>query len=57
MKSGPDELHLTYPGITHLRFQGNVFEGHGCIRIPNTSKKTSMEVYKVIMGTIQNLGK
>ena len=57
MKSGPDELHLTYPGITHLRFQGNVFDGHGRIRIPNTSKKTSMAVYKVIMGTIQNLGK
>ena len=35
MKSGPDELNSTYPGITHFRFQGNAFEGHGRKRIPN----------------------
>ena len=35
MKSGPDELNSTYPGITHFRFQGNAFEGLMCIKIPN----------------------
>ena len=33
------EPHLTYPGITHLRFQDKTFEGHECIEIPEASKR------------------